>query len=662
MKKTGLLLISLLLILSLTACNMGLFGDDSGDSHGGGTVDTSYTSNVWDSASNANYIYYHSDENDTEGTLTKIEYYDVDSEGRVVFIRANRPPVDGETYGAVIGADQYVWDENDQLIQHAYYSYGEQGYSLASHYVYEYNTDQLLSASYGFDGEGNLTSGKAYDYDADGNVWVSATVDWDGTTAEITAGTEFQYDLDKDVLYRRSVHKDIDLGTDVGEPGTLKVSSASCQVSKPSLSAPGTCSYEGTYNDDGNGAPLLTIPADPGIDLGSDSLRNQVYALPHIWDSYWFYDEYAGTDAYWGVTFSMDPVPVAVEIDNAFNYYFELLDESAQEYEDLYADYKATYGPEAFPENVHVPVQFYLDGGRGIEYDDLDFELDYPITIDLEYLPGFHVVASKSVKYGNTEIIRLDNSFHATNGRLEGIRFTGEALPLPVELELGYQVEDNEGDTLTADEELLKFWVDSLDISVNDVLAQKFVYQYTTDDPSALNEMGYLGLVQNAIQTLWWYDGDYDDSLEDNTDDLVGRFEFVYAKDDTTGNETVTLNAYGKDDVYTGKYELNYNVLPDEHGFIDFTSYDSNDTALFNFDMSYDDAIQLANDAINDADIDYTDVYNTITDQLVEVGAVEDTESVPAIPQYLLEGFNATDTNSRDLVILLINEVQALIP
>ncbi len=651
MEKKILFALFAVCLLALSGCNLG-WNPDEDDA--GGDSSTAYYSYDWHSETNARDVYYHTSTEDAVGTLLYIEYYDLNEADQVVFVRTNYPPVsEDEEVGIIKSYAIYEWD-GDLLDKAAFFNGNEECTGLIT---YDYDVSDRVSAVYSYLTETGhaLKSGTRYQYDSDGNVSLKAIIAGEDNTATVTSGTEFAYDLSKDVLFRRSIHKLIDSDDDISDPATLNLGSVGCavpSVSKPELDADYVCDYEGVYNsylvstDDETTdevepdvtETLLPMPETPPIsDIADGDLLDQVYALSHLWDSYWFYDEALGTDVYWGVTFNADPVPVsetpAADLAGVYDTVYGLIEDQG------YSDYSGWFDSFSLeiPESVHMPVQFYIDGGKGINLSadsagDVEYTFDKPITIDLQYLPGYHLLKSKIIKYGDLEYLRIDTAYNDDKTHTVGVTLEGDAIPYPVGISLDYFNESCEGS-----------WPESLEISVNDQPAQKFLFELdgSISDPASLEDWAILAGNQH---TLWWYDGD---------DDLVGSFVYDYAEAD--GDHVLSINVKDGNDTPTGAYKLTFS--PDDLAFL-FGIYDKEGNAIGTYSHDFSNILSQAEDALNvwESGVDtYEDIYDQWLDGSYSPSDLLG-DGMAEMPTYLISGIGD------DPFAFLLNEIKALIP
>ena len=661
MKKKILFALFAVCLLALSGCNLG-WNPDEDDA--GGDSSTAYYTYVWHSETNARDIYYHNSVDDIQGTLLYIEYYDLDETGHVVFIRTNYPPVnEDDEIGFVKSYALYEWS-GDQLMKSAFFDANEECTGLITYGYYDSGKVESVY-SYSTEAGYDLKSGTLYDYDSAGKVALKAVITGESNAPVFTAGTEYEYD--GNVLFRRSVHQEIGDDGTIPDPGTLNISSAGCavpSVSTPVLDSAYVCGYGGLYNsqevesedesaeeeaaaeetteeetveEDPVTEPLLLMPETPVVTDISGSLLDNVYALPHLWDSYWFYDEALGSDVYWGVTFNADPVPVsetpAADLAGVYDTVYGLIED--QGYSD-YSDWFDSFSLE-IPESVHMPVQFYIDGGKGVNLSadsagDVEYTFDKPITIDLEYIPGYHLLKSKIIKYGDLEYLRIDTAYNDDKTHTVGVTLEGDAIPYPVGISLDYFNESCEGS-----------WPESLEISVNDQLAQKFLFELdgSISDPASLEDWAILAGNQH---TLWWYDGD---------DDLVGSFVYDYAEAD--GDHVLSINVKDANDTPTGSYKLTFS--PDDLAFI-FGIYDKDDNAIGTYSHDFSNILSQAEDALNVWESG-GDTYEDIYDQWLD-GSYSPSDllgdAMAEMPTYLLSGIGD------DPIAFLLNEIKALIP
>lgn len=614
MKKWPVFISQLFFILFLlSACSMNFLDNNDG---GGSSEPQGYE--VFDAETNTNYYY------DGYDTLISYTRHDFDSSGRTVY---------SEEYTALdgfLGRNVYIWDV-DNLIINA--SYGVTGNLLSFQYNV-YDSNNLLIESGEYDAAGIFETASIYQFDGSGNMEFSAQIENAVTSIKATSGVEYAYDLDGRLI-RKNLFKAQALGEHYSLP-SLNVDSATPAI--PSVSKPLIKSF-GAYNTELTSyRTAFETSFDPAIILDSDfsSLTPINEDIPtllasdtnRIWDSYWYYDDVSGADAYTGLTFTAETVPV---VDDANNYYYTWLDQASTAFSDLYS--------EGIPENMNLPVQLYLDGGQGLNIDGTEVALDYPLRMELDYVPGLHSIRSKKVWYGSHKVLQMDVSYY-DSGLTSQIALKGEAFIIP----LSFNIQYLEG---TSAPEILQ-------LATGDITLQTLKYDFggSANLAQDLVDTDFL----DSVHTLWWYDENYDNSAEDsvnNENALVGRFVFNYVHAD----QLLTLNVF--DDVdsasssdagFTGSYEIGYNL---EDLRSSFRSYDAAGNMLMEYTYSYEELLEQAEGAANDALIAYNELQQS--DLFGEY--LPGTPSLPEIPYYLTEGFDA-----ESMLDFLMNELEVFLP
>jgi len=566
---------------------------------------------IFDSETNSNEYY------DGYDNLISISYHDFDVQGRTVYSEEYTPS------GGFLYRNIYIWD-GDNLVVNA--SYDAAGDLIAFQYnVYD---GELLTETGEYDGDAILQSASLYQYTAEGEMQFSAEVDNGESGILAISGVEYAYDTLERVI-RKNIFKALETNESCALP-SLNANSA--KPGPASVEEPLVVGASGFNAELESYKTAFEESVDPVISIDSDfsamtPINGDILTLlssntRRVWDSYWAYDDISGTEGYAAITFNAETVPV---IDDSDNYYYTWLEEASAEYDELFGG--------GLPENMNLPVQFYLDGGKGLDIDGTEVVLDSPLRMVLEYVPGLHVISSKKIWYGSHKVVQMDVSYDE-NGMTSNVALSGEAFILPLSFNISYL------DGYSTPE--------ILQLATGDITLQTLKYEFTGEADLDQDLVGTDFL--EAVHQLWWYDENYDNSAEEtvnNENALVGRFVFDYSGADSL----LTLNVFDdadseltSDEGFTGSYQLGYD--PDALRS-SFKSYDAAGTLIMDYSYGYDELLAQAEDAANAA----SEAYDTL-DESDLFG-----DSLPEIPYYLTEGFDA-----ESMLDFLMNEVEAFLP
>lgn len=518
--------------------------------------------------------------------------YDVDTDRLQYYIQ-----YDFDSQGRVEFSMKFAAD--DTLIESSLYEYSgdllvktalfDQNNTLAEILVYSYSGTDLTQIS-SFDGSSVLQGGDLYVYDT-GKLVLSLKVD---SSSSVVSGYEYGFDASDRVVRRNQF---ADLSGDAAVPGHDSLDADKAGGSpEPALpmefTNPNLSDTAPSYKPDS-----ITMPATPAVtaDFGISDTTAALRGINRVWDSYWYFEDLTGDAHYSAATFNAQVVPVEG------------------------GDYGLSGDLSAV---VNLPVRFYLDA-TGVSYEG--YEMSGPVQVDLEYAPNELVVTSKTITYAGN--VLLDLGFGYTGGMISSMEFTGSILA-GNQLELAMSYTSNG-------------LPHALDLNTGGVRLQRWEYSYTVTDPSDF---------LSNVNTLTWYDGNFDETGADPDAGLVGHFDFVY--DSAASSLTLTSYEAGSTDPQ-GSFVAIYDV---DGLQASFGSYDAAGNELFLYSYGYEDALALAEEGYETASANVETFYSEM-ESLDFYGA--DPGDLPGVPKELLD-FDYTDFSS--MAVFFMEEMEGFLP